>query len=75
MRPQIMNILTIVLSLFSSTAMLAQHISSDSGPPPPGNGFPPELPIDQGVVLLLLFGFLMGVYVVLKTIKENNAAR
>jgi hypothetical protein len=75
MRPQIVIILTIVLSLFNNTVMLAQLNSGVTSPPPPSNRRPPETPIDQGLLILLIFGFLLGLYVVLKKIKENNAAR
>jgi hypothetical protein len=75
MRPQIVIILTIVLSLVNNTVMLAQQISSDSGPPPPSGQRGPEFPIDQGLMILLVLGFLLGIYVLTKKIKANNAAR
>ncbi len=67
MRPQIVSILTLVLSFLSSASMLAQTVS----PPPPRQTRGPELPlpIDSDLMLLLSVGVLLGVYVVYKKIK------
>lgn len=68
MRPQIVKyILTSALSLLSSAVMLAQQLSSDTGPPPPGNGSAqrgPELPIDNGILFLVLAGLIYGIYII-----------
>lgn len=74
MRPQIVIILALVLSLFNSTTMLALQKSGETGPPPPNRTPPPELPIDHGIVILIVIGLLFGCYVVWKKICANNVA-
>jgi hypothetical protein len=46
--------------------MLSQ--SADTPPPPPPTP-PPELPLDSGIVLLLLAGLIYGTLVVLKRVR------
>ncbi|MBT8262727.1 MAG: hypothetical protein KJO05_07885 [Bacteroidia bacterium] len=65
MRPQIVAILTIVLSLLNSTVMHAQATS----PPPPPPTPPPELPLDSGIILLIIAGLIYGCYKVSKNIR------
>lgn len=65
MRPQIVAILTIVLSLLNGTVM---HAQVDTPPPPPPTP-PPELPLDSGMFLLLIAGLIYGSYIVLKRIR------
>lgn len=75
MRPQIVIILTFVLSFFNNTPMLAQLRSGETGPPPPvRTPPPPELPIDSGLLILLVIGIVFGCYVVLKKRQSNNVA-
>ena len=75
MRPQIVIILAFVLSILNSTTMLAQHNGGGSGPPPPGSQRGPELPIDQGLEMILILGALLGIYVIIRKVKANNAVR
>jgi hypothetical protein len=55
--------------------MLAQHNGGGTSPPPPGNQRGPELPIDQGLMILLILGFLLGICVIVNKIRANNAAQ
>ncbi len=70
MRPQIVKLLTSVLCIFTSTIMLAQQKSGDTGPPPPSTP-PPELPIDGGVIILLTIGFIYGCYIAVKRLRVS----
>ena len=55
--------------------MLAQLRSGETGPPPPvRTPPPPELPIDSGLLILLVIGIVFGCYVVLKKRQSNNVA-
>lgn len=75
MRPQIVNkILTVVLSIVMCTVLNAQHSGNETGPPPPDTGGQvrgPELPIDQGLLILLLIGLVYGIYALQKTKTTN----
>jgi hypothetical protein len=75
MRPQIVKILTLVLLVTNSTAMLAQSLSSRSGPPTPNrnNHPPPELPIDGYIVLFICIGLVFGAYVAYKKNKLKDS--
>ena len=66
MRPQIVAILAIVLSLLNGTVMHAQ--SADTPPPPPPTP-PPELPLDSGIIVLLLAGLIYGTVVVARRLR------
>jgi hypothetical protein len=57
--------------MFTGTIMLAQQFGSDTGPPPPTDP-PPELPLDNGILLLLAIGLIYGCYVVSKRYKVNR---
>ena len=72
MRPQIVIILALVLSIVDNTPMLAQLRSGETGPPPPENQRGPELPIDNGILILLIIGLLYGCYVIWKKYKINK---
>jgi len=72
MRPQIVRILTGILTLFTSINMLAQRSSAGSGPPSPTNQRGPELPIDNGIFILILAGLAIGFYVILKKNRIKN---
>ncbi len=67
MRPQIVPILTVVLSFLVSASMLAQS----SGPPPPAQRRPPEAPIDTQLVYLLVLGVFLGCYFLYKKTKQR----
>lgn len=65
MRPQIVNILTAVLTIFSCVQMLGQ--SKSVGPPPPSGGSrmtppPPELPLDSSLQILVWIALIYGAY-------------
>lgn len=63
MRPQIVKILTLILFVLNSIAMLAQT----AGPPPPSPGRrPPQAPIDSDLYILVIVGLLYGTYVAYK---------
>ncbi len=68
MRPQIVPILTLVLNILSGTSMLAQSVS----PPPPAQKGPPELPIDQQIIHLLIIGLAVGLYVVTQRFRSKE---
>lgn len=68
MRPQIVNKIKIlapgVLCFLTSAISLGQARSASSGPPAPEMGRTPiELPIDSGLMILLIAGLAYGVYV------------
>ena len=52
--------------------------NGNGGPPPPPNGPFQEvpciacIPIDQGAVLLITIGLLLGIYLLIKENKENG---
>ena len=74
MRPQIVKILTLALFSFNSVIMLAQSKGSDTGPPTPNQRRPPqdELPIDDGIFILIAIGLLYGIYVAYKKHQAKN---
>ena len=55
-----MYLLMSLLMLFTQTALLAKD------PPVPGPPPPPGLPIDSGLIYLLISGVFLGVYVLRK---------
>lgn len=67
MRPQIVKkIIVVALSLLTSAVMLGQAESGSSGPPAPNmSRTPPELslPIDSGIVFLIVAGLAYGIYI------------
>lgn len=71
MRPQIVTILTLMLLLFNSSTMLGQTPDGGSGPPPP-TGPPPELPLDNGLILLVIAGIALGIYTLAKKYRFRN---
>ncbi|RMA66046.1 hypothetical protein [Ulvibacter antarcticus] len=79
MRPQIVkNILApAALYLFSCATMLGQADSGSSGPPEPSRGpTPPELglPIDNGLLVLLIAGLIFGIYTANKIRAKRTVA-
>lgn len=45
-------------------SMLGQSSTASSGPPPPAQRTPVDLPIDGSVYLLLIAGVLYGIYMI-----------
>ena len=72
MRPQIVAILALVLSLLNSTIMQAQVSGGSGSPPPPPPTPPPELPLDSGILLLVIAGIGYGSYVAIKKIRLSR---
>jgi hypothetical protein len=69
MRPQIVKKIKIlaptVLFFLTSAISLGQARSASSSPPAPEMGrTPPELPIDSGLMILLIAGLVYGIYIV-----------
>ena len=52
--------------------MLGQSSTASSGPPPPAQRTPVDLPIDGSVYLLLIAGLVYGVYLILKCKKASD---
>lgn len=82
MRPQIVkNIKTLVstvLCLLISAIALCQTDASSSGPPAPNmDRTPPDLslPIDSGLLLLLMAGLGYGIYTITKRMKAKSIAQ
>jgi hypothetical protein len=65
MKMQNMKILTSILFLLISFVGMAQTM-----PPPPQPPPPPGLPIDSGVLVVMVLGVFFGVY---KLLKANKA--
>lgn len=57
--------------MFTGTIMLAQQLGADTGPPPPTDP-PPELPLDNGILLLLAVGLVYGCYMANKKFQANR---
>lgn len=76
MRPRIVFILTIGLSLFTNVMSFAQSVSDTKGPPPPNiENRPPggaQLPVDDNIYILILFGLLLGGYFIVKKYRSND---
>ncbi|WP_339697614.1 hypothetical protein [uncultured Marixanthomonas sp.] len=72
MRPRIVFILTIALSLYNSAFGFAQSVKDSKGPPPPNDTRTPGLPIDDNITLLLIVGVLLGIYFLLKKYRSND---
>ena len=56
MRPRIVFILTIALSLYNSAFGFAQSVKDSKGPPPPNDTRTVQLPIDDNITILLIIG-------------------
>ncbi|MBV1923697.1 MAG: hypothetical protein KUG68_06700 [Flavobacteriaceae bacterium] len=61
-----------VLFLVTSTTMLAQRSTADSGPPSPTSQRGPELPLDESIFVLLCAGLILGCYVTYKNMKAKR---
>jgi hypothetical protein len=82
MRPQIVKNIKILapaaLCLLISAVMLGQTEASKSGPPAPNmERTPPDLslPIDSGLLFLLIAGLGYGIYITTKRMKAKNISR
>ena len=65
-----------LLCFLTSAAMLGQAEASNSGPPAPNmNRTPPELPIDSGMLFLLIVGLGYGIYITIKRMKAKNISQ
>ncbi|MGB6269730.1 MAG: hypothetical protein WBF67_12055 [Olleya sp.] len=62
------KIITLVLSLLISIVGVAQIVT----PPPPQQPPPVGLPIDNGVVLLVVLGVIYGGYKIISSRKTSN---
>lgn len=62
------KIITLVLSLLISIVGVAQIVT----PPPPQQPPPVGLPIDNGVVLLVVLGVIYGAYKIISSRKTSN---
>lgn len=72
MRPQIVNILTLMLFLLNSLLAIGQSPSAGAKPPPPPQRTPPEATIDSSIYILLIVAIIYGVYVVYKFKSANK---
>lgn len=73
MRPRIVIILTIALSLYNSALSFGQSVSEKTGPPPPNNQQRgPNLPIDDNITILLIVGLLLGTYFLIKKYRAKD---
>lgn len=77
MRPQIViKIIVVALFFLTSAVVLGQAESGSSGPPAPNmSRTPPELslPIDSGVVFLIVAGLVYGVYIAYTKKRSKNS--
>lgn len=74
MRPQIVkNIFLFTAHFFVYGVAIAQQ----KAPPPPQRTPPPApgLPLDDGILLLLVAGLIFGLYLILKSNKLNLQSR
>lgn len=79
MRPQIVNKFKIlapaVLCFLTSAIALGQARSASSGPPAPEMGRTPiELPIDSGLMILMIAGLAYGIYIVRLRMRVKSTA-
>ena len=74
MRSQIVTILSLLLSFLSTTSMLAQGSGPDL-PEPGRRPPPPELPLDQNILILIIAGVLLGIYFIYKRKGITNTSR
>ena len=73
MRPRIVTILILVVSLFNSIVSFGQAVKDSKGPPPPNTQQRgPLLPIDDSIILLLVAGLLLGVYFLVKKYRSKD---
>ncbi len=80
MRPQIVKKIKILapvaLCFLLSAIMLGQAETGSSGPPAPNmNRTPPDLPIDSGLLFLLIAGLGYGIYITAKRMKAKNISQ
>jgi|GEM_PF-853999 len=75
MRPQVIFILSIALSLCTTVVSFGQSLSDTNGPPPPKGGTlnGPQFPIDDNIYILLAMGLLLGVYFLIKKYRSNDS--
>ena len=75
MRPQIVKILAIALFLLNSASMLSQRSGSGKGPPTPTNQrtTPPELPLDDSILILIVIGLIYGAFIAYKRYRIKNS--
>lgn len=74
-RPQIVKRILTLLFFALCTVLNAQHVGNETGPPPPNTGGQvrgPELPIDQGLLILILIGLVYGIYTIRKNSTTNQ---
>jgi len=75
MRPQIVSILVFAVMFFQNTLLFSQGVSDSKTPPTPQtNKTPIELPIDNGILILVIVGILYGVFVLNNKRKLKNNA-
>ena len=72
MRSQIVTIITLALFLINSATMLGQSTGGNSGPPPPAQRTPGELPIDGGIYILIVAGIILGIYTVFQLRRSKS---
>lgn len=65
---------SILLMLISIMGVAQNSAGGGSGPPPPQGGGtpPPGLPIDDGLVVLLVAAVISGVYIILRHSKKHS---
>ncbi|WP_417369496.1 PID-CTERM protein-sorting domain-containing protein [Gelidibacter japonicus] len=63
---------SILLMLISITGIAQDSVGGGSGPPPPQGSPPPGLPIDDGLVVLLVAALIYGVYIILRHSKKHS---
>jgi hypothetical protein len=68
-----------LLCFLTSAVMLGQTGAGGSGPPAParcpGCPPPPDLPIDSGMLFLLIVGLGYGIYITIKRMKAKNISQ
>ena len=81
MRPQIVKNIKIIapaaLCFLTGAIMLGQADAGSSGPPAPNmSRTPPDLslPIDSGLLFLLIAGLGYGIYIIAKRMKAKNSS-
>lgn len=76
MRPQIVTILIMALSVITYAPMFGQATSAGSSPPAPRPPGPPELPLplDDNLYVLLILAVLYGSFVAYKKVIAKKKA-
>ncbi len=72
MRPQIVTILTVVFTGLINTAVTAQSTGIESGPPPPPQRTPVELPLDGWITALVVLAVIYGGFIAYKRWKTTD---